>query len=224
MSETDTQPAVVSEAVIVAEIVEDDGVDFEEDQEDHDLDYEYDDGDSEDERATLVLREVIERQLIACRTLSTRVTDAATDVTATLVESPARVVAAVRDGATLPSAFGLTGDTLTDAALEAGGRIRAAVATYVNAQSALPNALITGTAEVAGTTVRAQGSVVSSAFDAAFTVASVATRGADIRDSFDEEWQGFLASVAAARDDVEDAVSVARQRIQAALPAPADES
>jgi hypothetical protein len=221
MSETDTQPAV-SEAVIVAEIVEEDRVDFEEPEEDLDEDGDYDDDDYE--RATVVLREVIGRQLIACRTLSTQVTDAATDVTATLVESPARVIAAVREGATLPTAFGLTGDTLTDAALEAGGRIRAAVAGYVNSQSALPNAVITGTAEIAGTAVRAQGSIASSAFDAAFTVATVATRGDDVRDVFDEEWRGFLASVAAARDDVEDALSVARHRVRGALPVLPDES
>ena len=251
MSETEIQPAV-SEAVIVADVVEEDHAevpdhdrvgfdepenDLEEDadrdhddQDDDDPDYddngddrdEYDedehDDDDEYDRGAVVLREVIQRQLIACRTLSTQVADAATDVTAILVESPARVIAAVRDGASLPSALGLTGDALADAALEAGGRIRAAVAGYVNSQSALPNALIAGTAEIAGSAVRAQGSLASSALDAAFTVAAVTARGEDLRDTFDEEWRGLVASVASVRDDVEDAIETARRNIVVTLP------
>ncbi|MDF2824100.1 MAG: hypothetical protein K0R68_1508 [Mycobacterium sp.] len=177
---------------------------------------------ADDHELTFLLREVIERQLIAGRTLSIQLTDAATDVAATLAESPAGVLAAVREGASLPSALGITGDTLVDAALEAGGRARAAVGRFVNSQSSLPDALITGSSEVTGSAVRAQGSIASSAVDAAFTVAAVAARGGDVRDTLGQEWAGVLASALSARDDVEDAVSVARHRIQNALPAPVD--
>jgi hypothetical protein len=207
---------VLDDDVLDDDVLDEDdlGEDLDDVDPDEDLD-EYEDV----EHTGLVLREVIERQLIACRALSTQVTDAATDVTVTLVESPARVIAAVREGATLPSAFGLTTDTVADAAMEAGSRIRAAVGTYLTAQAALPNALISGTAEVAGSAVRAQGALASSAFDAAFTVATAVSRGADVRDSLDEEWNGLVASVASARDDVEDAWFVAQQRVWDALPA-----
>lgn len=223
MSETDTQPApseeldAAREQLIVAEIVDDadeDRVDFDEDFDDDDAD----EDDEEYERAVIVLREVIERQLIACRTLSAQLTDTATDVTAALVESPAKVIEAVREGTTLPGAVSLTADAVTDAAIQAGSRIRAAVGSYVNSQAALPDALIIGAAEVAGSAIRAQGTVASSAFDAAFMVATTAARGDDVRDAFDEEWQGLLATVSSVRDDVDDTVSAARRRVRDALP------
>jgi hypothetical protein len=172
----------------------------------------------EDERDTVLVRGFLERQLIACRTLSAQLTDAATDVTAALVESPAAVIHALREGTTLPSAFGLTGDALADAAIEGGSRIRAAVGSYVNTQSALPDAVIVSTAELAGSAIRAQGAVAASAFDAAFLVASTAARGEDVREVFDEEWRGVLATVSSVRGQVADTVSAARHRVRSALP------
>ncbi len=172
----------------------------------------------EDDRDTVLVREVLERQLIMCRTLSAQLTDAATDVTAALVESPAAVINALREGTTLPSALGLTGDALVDAAIEGGSRVRAAVGSYLNAQSALPDAVIVSTAELAGSAIRAQGAVAASALDAAFLVASTAARGDDVREVFDEEWRGVLATVSSVRGQVEDTVSAARHRVHSALP------
>lgn len=172
----------------------------------------------EDDRDTALVRGLFERQLIACRTLSAQLTDAATDVTAALVESPAAVINALWEGTTLPSALGLTGDALADAAIEGGGRVRAAVGSYVNAQSALPDALIVSTAELAGSAIRAQGAIVASALDAAFLVASTAARGDAVREVFDEEWRGVLATVSTVRGHVDDTFSAARHRVRNALP------
>jgi hypothetical protein len=192
MTETDTQ---LAPAPIVAEIVD------------------------EDERSTVTALEILERQLFALRALSVQVTDAATDMTAAVVEAPAHTIAAIRDGAaTLPAALSCTTDALQDAAADVGSRLRAAVGSYVNAQAVLPNAVITGASEVAASAIRAQGDVVATVVDGAFTVAAVATQGGDIRDALDQEWQDLLDSAATARGDIHDAISVARQRIRGATP------
>ncbi|MGB3483552.1 MAG: hypothetical protein WBB07_15220 [Mycobacterium sp.] len=169
-------------------------------------------------RTAVVLREVIERQLVACRTLSVQITYAATDITAAAVESPARVISAVRDGATLPEAIGQTGELFQDAAAEAGSRLRAAVGNYVNSQSGLSDALIVGTAEIAGAVARAHGAVAAGAFDAAFTVATVVSKGGDIRDAAEHEWQDLLTSAASARDEIDDALSTAGHALRDAVP------
>lgn len=165
----------------------------------------------------LEVREVLERQLVAGHSLSGELVTATTDATAALVEAPAKVIAAVRDGATLPAAFGETGDAVQVAVSEAGTRIRTAVGQYVGQQSTLPNAVITGAAEVAGSLVRAQGSLAVAAVDGAFSVATVATKGGDVRDAIDQEWSEFNATAVAARDAVEARVSTARQAIRDAI-------
>ena len=203
MTETDTQ---LAQAPLVAEIVDEEATDR--------------DDDDEYERTTVIALEILERQLFAWRALSVQVTDAATDITAAVVEIPAHTIAAIRDGAaTLPGALSCTSDALQDAAADAGSRLRAAVGSYVNSQAVLPNAVIAGASEVAASAIRAQGNVVASVVDGAFTVAAVATQGGDIRDALDQEWQDLREAAARARGDIDHALGVARQSIRVALPA-----
>ncbi|MHA3018834.1 hypothetical protein ACXPWS_01010 [Mycobacterium sp. BMJ-28] len=168
-------------------------------------------------RTVPAVREVLERQLAAGHGLSGELVSAATDATAALVEAPAKVIAAVRDGATLPTAFGETGDAVQAGLGAAGDRIRHAVGEYVGQQATLPNAVITGAAEVAGSLVRAQGSLAASAVDGAFGIATVASAGGDLRDAIDQEWSELNATAVAARDAVQARVSAARRSIRDAV-------
>ena len=168
-------------------------------------------------RRALAIREALERQLGAGQGLSEELLGAATDAGVALVESPATLIAAVRGGATLPAAFGETGDTVGDFVAAAGSRIRTAVGEYVGRQAVLPNAVIVGAAEVAGALVRAQGDLASCAVDGAFAVATTASRRGDVRDAIDREWSEFNATAVELRDTVEARVSVARQSIRDAI-------
>ncbi|MET0898294.1 MAG: hypothetical protein ABWY45_10320, partial [Mycobacterium sp.] len=105
-----------------------------------------------------------------------------------------------------------------DAAADAGSRIRATVSSYVNSQSALPHAVIIGAADVTASAIRAQGAVAVSAVDTAFTIATVATRGGDLRDALDQEWRELNATAVSARGEITDAVDHARQSIRVVLP------
>ena len=100
---------------------------------------------------------------------------------------------------------------------DAGARLRHAVGDYVGQQATLPNAVLTGAAEVAGSLVRAQGSLAASAVDGVFSVATVASRGGDVRDALDQEWSELNATAVAARDAVQARVSAARQGIRDAI-------
>jgi hypothetical protein len=172
--------------------------------------------DQEADTATPI-REVLERQLLAGQGLTGQLLDTATELGAAFVEVPARVIAEVRDGATLPDALGETGSALQATLYLAGDRVRATVGRYVGGQATLPNAVIVGAAEVAASVVRAQGSVTASAVDAAFAVATVATQGGDIRDAIDREWRELSATVASAREDVSQTVDVAREGVRQAV-------
>lgn len=168
-------------------------------------------------RRALALREALERQLDAGQSLSEQLFGATTDATVAVVESPAKVIAAVRGGATLPAAFGETSEAVQDSVAVAGSRIRTAVGEYVYQQAVLPNAVIAGAAEVAGALVRAQGELASSAVDGAFAVAATASRRGDVRDAVDREWSEFNATAVELRDTVEARISVARQSIRDAI-------
>ncbi len=168
-------------------------------------------------RRALAIREALERQLGAGQGLSEELLGAATDAGVALVQSPATLIAAVRGGATLPAAFGETGDTVGDSVAAAGSRIRTAVGEYVGRQAVLPNAVIVGTAEVAGALVRAQGELASCAVDGAFAVAATASHRGDVRDAIDREWSEFNATAVELRDTVEARLSVARQSIRDAI-------
>lgn len=168
-------------------------------------------------RRAVALREALERQLDAGQDLSEQLFDAATDAGVAVVESPAKIVAAIRGGATLPAAFGETREIVQDSVAAAGSRIRTAVGEYVGQQSPLPNAVIVGAAEVAGALVRAQGELASNAVDGVFSVATTATRRGDVRDAIDREWSEFNATAVELRDTVEARISVARQSIRDAI-------
>ena len=168
-------------------------------------------------RRANALREALERQLGAGADLSEQLLGATTDAGVAVVESPARVIAAIRSGATLPAALGETGDAVSDSVAAAGSQIRTAVGEYVGRQATLPNAVIAGTAEVAGALMRAQGELASCAVDGALAVATTATRRGDVRDAIDREWSEFNATAVEWRDAVETRISAARQSIQDAI-------
>lgn len=204
--------------VIAAEIV-----DEAEDQAEDRAEVEAEDETTEDSEpeATPVIREVIERQLEAGRNLSDELIVAVTDATAAVVESPVRVVTAVREGATLPTAIDQAGETLQNEMSATGSRIRSAVGEYVGHQATLPNAVITGVAGVAGSVIRGQGAVTGSGVHGIMTVATEAARAGDVRSTFTQEWRDTAEVAKSARADVADAWAAARQGIREAVPEPA---
>ena len=161
--------------------------------------------------------DVLERQLDAGQDLSTHLIEATTDAAVAVVESPAKVIAAIRSGATLPAALGETNEAVQEAVLMAGSRIRTAVGAYVNQQAPLPNAVIVGAAEVAAATVRGQGELVSSAVDGVIEVAVTVGRRGDVRDVIDREWSEFNATAVSVREAVEARIAVARRSIRDAV-------
>jgi len=165
----------------------------------------------------LAVRHVLERQLSAGQDLSNQLVLVATDVTASLVEAPGKVVDAIRTGATLPAAVTQTGDAVGAAVTDAGARLRAAIGNYAMGQAPLPHAVVTGLSELASTLVRAQGGVLGVALDGAWTVATAATRDEDVRDTFDREWQQLAATVHAARGDISDALADAANGVRVAV-------
>ncbi|MCX2712665.1 hypothetical protein [Mycolicibacterium sp. J2] len=175
------------------------------------------DAPAEVKRPALALREVLGGQLAAGHNLSGELVTVATDTTAAVVEAPAKVIAAIREGATLPTAFGETGDAVQAAVGDAGTRLRHAVGEYVGQQATLPNAVVTGAAEVAASLIRAHGSLAASAVDGVFAVATVAGTGGDVRDAIDQEWSELNAAAVAARDAVQARVAAARQGIRDAI-------
>jgi hypothetical protein len=179
--------------------------------------YEAADAEADSRRYALAVREALERQLGAGQGLSEELFAATTDAGVAIVESPAKVIAAVRSGATLPAALGETSEAVQDSVAAAGSRIRTAVGEYVGRQAVLPNAAVVGAAEMAGALVRAQGELASSAVDGAFAVATTVSRRGDVRDAIDREWSGFNATAVELRDTVEARISVARQSIRDAI-------
>jgi hypothetical protein len=177
-----------------------------------------DDADDVDDQPirTLAIRHVLERQLVVGNALGVQLVDAATDVSAAVAHTPAAVVDEIRGGATLPTALANTGTSLRGIVDDVGGRVRTAVGVYVGAQAALPNAVVVGTADVAESLVRAQGTVTASALNAAFTLASTATQGGDVREVFGRERVEVGAAVDAARQRVGESVSRARAELRTA--------
>ena len=163
------------------------------------------------------VHDVLERQLDAGQDLSTHLLEATTDAAGAVVESPAKVIAAIRSGATLPAALGETNEAVQEAVLMAGSRFRTAVGAFVNQQAPLPNAVIVGAAEVAAATVRGQGELVSSAVDGVFEVAVTGGRRGDVRDVIDREWSEFNATAVSVREAVEARIAVARRSIRDAV-------
>lgn len=165
----------------------------------------------------IVIRHVLERQLVAGQGLSTQLLDAATDVTVAVAHAPATVVSEIRGGATLPTALARTGTSVRDVVTDAGGRVRTAVGEYVGNQATLPNAVVIGAADVAETVARAQGTVTASALNAAFALATVASQGGDVRDAFSRERHDVGTTADAARNLIGESVSRARDEIRGAV-------
>jgi hypothetical protein len=180
-----------------------------------------DDAENSDEEAestrSIVIRHVLERQLVAGQGLSSELVDAATDVSVALAQAPAGVVSEIRGGATLPTAFVRTGTSVREVVTGAGSRVRSAVGEYVGNQATLPNAVVVGAADVAETVVRAQGTVTASALNAAFALATSATQGGDVREVFGRERSEVGAVADAARGRIGESVSRARDEIRSRI-------
>ena len=74
-----------------------------------------------------VLSGVLERQLDAGHSLTRQLVSATSAAAEAVVESPAKVISSVRDGATLPHAVNETGSSVQDVLAESGRDIRSAV-------------------------------------------------------------------------------------------------
>jgi hypothetical protein len=166
---------------------------------------------------SIVIRHVLERQLVAGQSLSTQLVDVATDVTVAVAHAPADVVGEIRGGATLPTALARTGTSVRGVVTDAGGRVRTAVGGYVEAQATLPNAVVVGAADVAETVARAQGTVAASAVNAAFALATVASQGGDVREALRRERRELGETAGSARTRVGESVNRARDEIRSSI-------
>ena len=165
----------------------------------------------------IVIRHVLERQLGAGQSLGAQLVGASTDVSAALAHAPASVVDEIRGGATLPAALAHTGSEVRGVVSNTGTRVRTAIGEYVGNQATLPNAIVVGAADVAEAVLRAQGDVAGSAIDSAFTLATIAARGGDVRDAVGRERRGISARADAARADVAESWERAAEEIRGAV-------
>ena len=170
-----------------------------------------------EERMKLAIRQVLERQIAAGQALSNQLIDAATDVTTAIAHAPATFASAIQDGETIAAAWERTGSDVQDVIGEAGGRLRAAVTTYVGHQATLPVAVLGYTGEVAGSLASAQGTVAGSALDSAFAVASAAAQGDNVREVFGRNVEELRATAVAARGDVNESAKRAGQEVREAV-------
>ena len=147
---------------------------------------------------------MLERQLVASQSLSEQLVEAATDVSAAVVHAPAirrRRDPRWRNASDRLGEHGHRGAR----GRERRGRPRPHRRRRLRRrQATLPNAVVVGAADVAESVVRAQGTVTASALNAAFTVASTASRGGDVREAFGRERVEVGAAVDAARQRVEE--------------------
>jgi hypothetical protein len=164
-----------------------------------------------------VIRHVLERQLGAGQSLGAQLVGASTDVSAALVHAPASVVDEIRGGATLPAALDRTRGEVRDVLSSNGTRVRTAIGEYVGNQATLPNAIVVGAADVAEAVLRAQGTVAGSAIDSAFTVATIAARGGNVRDAVGRERRDVSARADAARADIAESWKRAAEEIRGAV-------
>jgi hypothetical protein len=202
-SETVSATSPVDEELLPGEMTADDEQDDEQDE--------------REERMKLVIRQVLERQIAVGQALSSQLIDAATDVTTAIVHAPATFAGAIQDGDTIASAWDRTGAGVQDVLGEAGGRLRAAVTTYVGHQAALPVAVLGYAGEVAGSLASAQGTVAGSALDGAFAVATAAAQGDNVREVFDRNVEELRATAVAARGDVGESAKRAGQEVRGAV-------
>jgi hypothetical protein len=223
MSEPTTESETVSAAPIVddvahiladvpeAEILPGEIIDVTTDESDPDEE------DEREERMKLAIRQVLERQIAVGQALSSQLIDAATDVTAAIAHAPATFASAIQDGETISAAWERTEADVQDVLGEAGGRLRAAVTTYVGHQATLPVAVLGYAGEVAGSLASAQGTVAGSALDSAFAVATAATQGENVREAFGRNVEELRATATAARGDVNESARRAGQEVRDAV-------
>lgn len=212
--EATTHPGeVVREEVVEVTVLP---VRADDDHDDDDDDDDHDDDDDDDEFA-LAVRRLALRQLDAGQDLSIRLVDAATDASVAITRVPATVVAEIRSGADLPTAVTRTGTSVRGAVGEAGQRARAAIGNYVGTQATLPNAVVVGAADVAEAVLRAQRTVTTSALTTAFSVATAATLGDDVRAAFDRERAALSVATGTARGDVTATWDRAAEEIRGAV-------
>lgn len=164
-----------------------------------------------------VLSGVLERQLDAGHSLTRQLVSATSAAAEAVVESPAKVISSVRDGATLPHAVNETGSAVQDVLAESGRDIRSAVGEYVGRNAVGPNAIIAGASQVAGSLVRAQGALTATAVDGLFTVAGTAAQGDDVREVATREWSELRTTASSAREAVEAQLTTARESIRDAF-------
>lgn len=180
---------------------------------------------AEDEATASAFREalagIVERQIDAGHSLSRQLVSATSAAAEAVVESPAKVIASVRDGATLPVAVSDTGSAVQEVLAESGRDIRSAVGEYVGRNAVGPNAVIVGASHVAGSLVRAQGSVTATAVDGLFSVAGTAAQGEDVREAATREWGELRTTATSAREAVEAQITTARESIRDAFAATA---
>ncbi|OYN78372.1 hypothetical protein [Mycolicibacterium sphagni] len=174
-------------------------------------------GDGEREpRTNIVIRQVFERQIAVGQAVSSQLVDAATDVTTAIAHAPATFAGAIQDGATIASAWERTGTGVQEVLSEAGGRLRAAVISYIGHQATLPVAVLGYAGEVAGSLASAQGTVAGSALDGAFAVATAASQGDNVREALGRNIEELRATAVAARGDVTESAKRAGREIRGA--------
>jgi hypothetical protein len=164
-----------------------------------------------------VIRQVLERQLVAGQGLGTQLVGASTDITVALVHTPVAVIDEIRSGATLPAALAHTRTETWGVVAHTGTRVRTAIGEYVTNQATLPNAVVCGAADVAEAVLRGQGNVAGSALDSAFAVAAIAARGGDVREALARERRDVAAHADAARAAVAESWDRAFEEIRDAV-------
>jgi hypothetical protein len=164
-----------------------------------------------------VIRHVLERQLDAGHGLGAHLMGASTDLSVSLAHTPSAVVDEIRSGATLPTALAQSGAELRGILSTTGTRMRYAVGEYVGTQATLPNAVVVGAADVAEAVLRAQGTVAATAVDSAFAVATTAARRGDVADALNRGRREIAAGTDAARTDVVGAWRRAAAEIRGAV-------
>ena len=165
----------------------------------------------------IVMRQVLERQLVAGQGLGTQLVGASTELSVALVHAPVIVIDEIRGGATLPAALANARGQVRGVVAGTGTRVRTAIGEYVAGQVTLPNAVVCGAADVAEAVLRGQGDVAGSAIDSAFAVATVAARGGDVMDAIGRERRDVTARADAARSDVAESWERALEEIRCAV-------
>lgn len=207
--ENSAAEAIVDDTII-AEVVEA-----------HETDDEFEDEYQDDvnavPRPNLVIRHVLEHQLVAGQLLSTELLRAATELTTAVAEAPATFAGAIQDGDHFAAAWARTGTAIREVAGEAGGRVRTALTSYVGHQATLPVAFVGGAGQIAGSIASAQDTLADSVLDGAFAVATVAALGGDLRHALERNVRDTNATATAARGEITNSVKRAGQDIREAF-------